>query len=49
MENKKRLTLNSEKRTAIGSVFQSYFEREESPVMKKYYKAKETTIISDHK
>ena len=42
MENKKRLTLNSEKRTAIGNVFQSHFEREESPVMKKYYKAKET-------
>ena len=42
MENKKRLTLNSEKRTAIANVFQSHFEREESPVMKKYYKAKET-------
>ena len=28
MENKKRLTLNSEKRTAIGNVFQSHFERE---------------------
>ena len=38
----KRLTLNSEKRTAIANVFQSHFEREESPVMKKYYKAKET-------
>jgi hypothetical protein len=42
MENKKRLTLNSEKRTAIANVFQSHFEREDSPVMKKYYKAKET-------
>ena len=39
MENKRRLTLNSEKRTAIANVFQSHFEREESPVMKKYYKA----------
>ena len=42
MQKQKRLTLNSEKRTAIANVFQSHFEREESPVMKKYYKAKET-------
>ena len=42
MQKEKRLTLNSEKRTAIANVFQSHFEREESPVMKKYYKAKET-------
>ena len=38
----KRITLNSEKRTAIANVFQSHFEREESPVIKKYNKAKET-------
>ena len=37
MQKEKRLTLNSEKRTAIANVFQSHFEREESPVMKKYY------------
>ena len=42
MQKQKRITLNSEKRTAIANVFQSHFEREESPVMKKYYKAKET-------
>jgi len=42
MQKEKRLTLNSEKRTAIANVFQSHFEREESPVMKKYYEAKET-------
>ena len=38
----KRITLNSEKRTAIANVFQSHFEREDSPVIKKYNKAKET-------
>ena len=38
----KRLTLNSEKRTAIANVFQSHFEREDSPVIKKYNEAKET-------
>ena len=42
MQKQKRQTLNSEKRTAIANVFQSHFEREESPVMKKYYEAKET-------
>jgi len=42
MQKQKRLTLNSEKRTAIANVFQSHFEREESP-------EKKLTIISDHK
>ena len=42
MQKQKRLTLNSEKRTAIANVFQSHFEREDSPVIKKYNKAKET-------
>jgi hypothetical protein len=42
MQKQKRLTLNSEKRTAIANVFQSHFEREDSPVIKKYNEAKET-------
>ena len=42
MQKQKRITLNSEKRTAIANVFQSHFEREDSPVIKKYNKAKET-------
>ena len=42
MQKQKRITLNSEKRTAVANVFQSHFEREDSPVIKKYNKAKET-------
>ena len=42
MQKQKRITLNSEKRTAIANVFQSHFEREDSPVIKKYNEAKET-------
>ena len=42
MQKEKRLTLNSEKRTAIANVFQSHFEREDSPVIKNYNKAKNT-------
>ena len=42
MQKQKRITLNSEKRTAIANVFQSHFEREDSTVIKKYNKAKET-------
>jgi hypothetical protein len=42
MQKEKRLTLNSDKRTTIANVFQSHFEREDSPVIKKYNKAKET-------
>ena len=38
MQKQKRITLNSEKRTAIANVFQSHFEREDSPVIKKYNK-----------
>ena len=45
MQKQKRITLNSEKRTAIANVFQSHFEREESPVMKKYYN--ESQIMDD--
>ena len=40
MQKQKRITLNSEKRTAIANVFQSHFEREESPVMKKILRGK---------
>ncbi len=42
MQKEKRLTLNAEKRNAIADVFQSHWEREDSPVMQKYYEAKET-------
>ena len=42
MQKQKRITLNSEKRTAIANVFQSHFEREDSPVIKNYNKAKNT-------
>ena len=41
MSKEKRLTLNAEKRNAIANVFQSYWEREDSPVMQSYKKAKE--------
>ncbi len=42
MQKEKRQTLNAEKRNAIADVFQSHWEREDSPVIKKYYEAKET-------
>ena len=41
MSKEKRLTLNAEKRNAIANVFQSHWEREDSPVMQSYNKAKE--------
>ena len=41
MSKEKRLTLNAEKRNAIANVFQSHWEREDSPVMQNYNKAKE--------
>tara|TARA_S200002703_G_scaffold156795_1_gene163191 strand:+ start:1121 stop:2095 length:975 start_codon:yes stop_codon:yes gene_type:complete len=37
----KRLTLNADKRSAIASVFQNFWENEDNPIMKKYYEAKE--------
>ena len=42
MSKEKRLTLNAEKRNTIADVFQSHWEREDSPVMQNYNKAKET-------
>ena len=42
MQKQKRQTLNAEKRNAIADVFQTHWEREDSPVIKKYYEAKET-------
>ena len=42
MQKQKRQTLNQEKRNTIANVFQSHWEREDSPVMQKYYEAKET-------
>ena len=41
MQNK-RLTLNAEKRKAIENVFQSHWEREDSPVIKEWQDAKNT-------
>ena len=41
MSKEKRLTLNAEKRNTIANVFQSHWEREDSPVMQNYNKAKE--------
>ena len=41
MSKQKRLTLNAEKRNTIANVFQSHWEREDSPVMQNYNKAKE--------
>jgi hypothetical protein len=35
MQKEKRLTLNAEKRKTIENVFQSHWEREDSPVMSK--------------
>ena len=42
MQKQKRQTLNQEKRNSIANEFQSHWEREDSPVMQKYYEAKET-------
>ena len=42
MSKEKRLTLNAEKRNTIANVFQSHWEREDSPVMQNYDKAKNT-------
>jgi hypothetical protein len=41
MQNK-RLTLNAEKRKAIENVFQSHWEREDSPVIREWQDAKNT-------
>ena len=41
MSKQKRQTLNAEKRNTIADVFQSHWEREDSPVMQNYNKAKE--------
>ena len=40
MQKQKRITLNSDKRKTIADVFQNHWEREDSPVMKKYDEAK---------
>jgi len=42
MQKEKRLTLNAEKRKAIENVFQSHWEREDSPVIKEWQDAKNT-------
>ena len=44
MSKEKRLTLNAEKRNAIANVFQSYWEREDSPVCRAIKKQKKITI-----
>ena len=51
MSKEKRLTLNAEKRKTIANVFQSHWEREDSPVIQKYNEAKENynTIRADMK
>ena len=41
MQNK-RLTLNAEKRKTIENVFQSHWEREDSPVIREWQDAKNT-------
>jgi hypothetical protein len=41
MQNK-RLTLNAEKRKTIENVFQSHWEREDSPVVQEWQQAKNT-------
>ena len=41
MQNK-RLTLNAEKRKTIENVFQSHWEREDSPVIQEWQDAKNT-------
>ena len=42
MQKEKRLTLNAEKRKAIENVFQSHWEREDSPVIREWQDAKNT-------
>ena len=42
MQKEKRLTLNAEKRKTIENVFQSHWEREDSPVIKEWQDAKNT-------
>ena len=51
MQKEKRITLNAEKRKTIGNVFQSHWEREDSPVIQKYNEAKQNynTIRADMK
>ena len=51
MSKEKRITLNAEKRKTIANVFQSHWEREDSPVVQKYNEAKENynTIRADMK
>ena len=51
MSKDKRITLNAEKRKTIANVFQSHWEREDSPVIQKYNEAKENynTIRADMK
>ena len=51
MSKDKRITLNAEKRKTIANVFQSHWEREDSPVVQKYNEAKENynTIRADMK
>ena len=40
MQKQKRITLNAEKRKTIENVFQSHWEREDSPVIKEWQDAK---------
>ena len=42
MQKEKRLTLNAEKRKTIENVFQSHWEREDSPVIREWQDAKNT-------
>ena len=51
MSKEKRITLNADKRKTIANVFQSHWEREDSPVIQKYNEAKENynTIRADMK
>ena len=42
MQKEKRLTLNAEKRKTIENVFQSHWEREDSPVVQEWTQAKNT-------
>ena len=45
MQKEKRLTLNAEKRKTIENVFQSHWEREDSPVIQEWQGAKTTTTL----
>ena len=42
MQKQKRITLNAEKRKTIENVFQSHWEREDSPVIQEWQDAKNT-------